>query len=393
MSAGHLTKSECTVSAGSQPWLVTEGPAGGVSPISLASSPVPASHGLSLVFMFPGGGAQYPAMGKDLYHSEPAFHAEIDGCAALARKYLSIDLWEALLDENSSAEAMKRPSIALPALFAVEYSLAKLWMSLGVKPDAMIGHSLGEYVAACLSGVFCLQHAIRVVGLRGVLFEKVGMGAMLSVPLPADVIKGLLGDRLSLAAVNAPNLCVVSGLCPDIDRLEAELNAMNVESQRIPLAVPAHSYLLNGVCEEFFQSLRQVPMQKPGMRFISNVTGNWISDAEARDPAYWVCHLRNTVQFAAGMNLILRNDPQVLLEVGPGRILSSLAKLNMCSRLILPSMRRRGEPLGDMDVFRSSLGRLAQSGLNTSTACPEVRGTTQCASRLSLRLGPKHAHD
>jgi acyl transferase domain-containing protein len=328
-----------------------------------------------MVFMFPGGGAQYPAMGKDLYDSEPVFHAEIDGCAALARKYLSIDLWEALLDENSSTEAMKRPSIALPALFVVEYALAKLWMSLGVKPDAMIGHSLGEYVAACLSGVFSLRHAMGVVGLRGVLFEKVGMGAMLSVPLPADVITGLLGDRLSLAAVNAPNLCVVSGLCQDIDHLEAELYAMNVESQRIPLAVPAHSYLLNGVCQEFLQSFWQVPMQKPGIKFISNVTGNWVSDADAKDPRYWVCHLRNTVQFAAGMNRILRNDPQVLLEVGPGRVLGSLAKLNMCNCLILPSMRRRGEPLGDRDVFRSSLNRLAQCGLNVSTVPSEVRGS------------------
>jgi len=367
MPPEQLIKNESATPAMSQLSLVADTPGGRNAAISLvrAASPVPPQ--LRLVFMFPGGGAQYPGMGKELYDSEPVFRAEVDCCAALALKYLSADVRKALF-EASSSEAMNRPSVALLALFVTEYALARLWMSLGVQPAAMIGHSLGEYVAACLSGVFSLQDAIYLVILRGALFETIGLGAMLSVPLPGDAIKGLLGDRLSLAAVNAPSLCVVSGPSSEVDRLEAELNSMCVQAQRIPITVPAHSSLLDGVCEDFFQAVLHVRLHKPGIRFVSNVTGLWIADCEATNPTYWVRHFRNTVQFAEGMNTLLENDPQILLEVGPGRTLSSLAKLNMCDdgRLILPSLKRRNEPRGDKDILYSALSQVVQSGFELS---------------------------
>ncbi len=363
MSAEQLTKTGSILSSAPQLSLVTKTHGerkAGVSAFLVAGAQS------RLVFMFPGGGAQYPGMGRELYESQPVFRAQFDCCAALATKYLSIDLREPVLTETPSA--MDQPSVALPALFATEYALAKLWIALGVRPNAMIGHSLGEYVAACLSGVFSLEDAIRLVGLRGLLFEKVGIGAMLSVPLPCEAISGLLGDRLSLAAVNGPNLCVVAGRCSDIERLQTHLDAMQVETQRIPIAVPAHSSLLDCVCDELFGNLLQIHLYKPEVRFISNVTGNWISDSEATDPTYWVRHFRDTVQFASGMNTLVRDNPEILLEVGPGRVMSSLAKLNVCDndRLILPSMRKRNEFRRDPDVLYSSLTQIAKSGFEVS---------------------------
>jgi acyl transferase domain-containing protein len=364
---------------------------GGNPAMSVIRTAMSRPQQLRLAFMFPGGGAQYAGMGKELYDTEPVYRAQMDVCAALALKCLSIDLRQILFDKSSSG-AMERPSSALPALFATEHALATLWMSVGVEPAAMIGHSLGEYVAACLAGVFSLQDAIYLVGLRGVLFEKVDVGSMLSVPLPSDALQGLLGKHLSLAAVNGPNLCVVSGPSSDISRLQADLDAMHIQCQRIRIAVPAHSSLLDSVCDEFSDKLLQVRLQKPEIPFVSNVTGNWISDSEARDPDYWVRHFRNTVQFATGMQAILRHDPGILLEVGPGRALTSLARLNMADdgRLILPSLKRRNESSGDKDTFYSSLSRIVQSGFELSSHLHErVKVDPTCIPDFSDTMAPR----
>lgn len=339
--------------------------------LKLSQSDVPAISGLRqkisawqrcpVVFMFPGGGAQYSGMAQQLYESEPTFRREVDACVSLAPKYLAQDLLSALCSSDAACTAMQRPSVSLSALFVIEYSLARLWLSFGVRPEAMIGHSLGEYVAACLAGVFFLQDAIDLVALRGLLFEKVGAGAMLSVPLAQGVVSRLLRGRLSIAAVNGPALCVVSGKCRDIDAFEHELRAISVETQRVPINVAAHSALLDGVLSEFSEAVARVPLQAPVMNFVSNVTGTWISAAEATSPLYWTQHFCRTVQFATGVNTLFKMGYKVFVEVGPGRVLSSLARLQDCGgdRTFVPSMRRKYESAADTDVFRSSLSLLA----------------------------------
>jgi phthiocerol/phenolphthiocerol synthesis type-I polyketide synthase E len=316
--------------------------------------------GLPVVFMFPGGGAQHPGMGSELYDSEPVFRSQIDACAFVAQKYLHQDLREAMYAEDKSCLLLQRPAIALSALFVTEYALAKLWMFRGIQPRAMIGHSLGEYVAACLAGVFTVQDAIALVALRGLLFEKIEEGAMLSVPLPPQEFEGLLNCRLSIAAINAPNLCVVSGSREDIDSFEEKLNRMAVESQRIPIPVPAHSVLLHPVLNEFSAAVARIELRRPQIKFISNVTGTWMSAEEATNPGYWTRHLRQTVQFARGMENLLRAGYNVMLEVGPSRVLSSLGRLQLHDgeQFIFPSMRRRNDSTGDASVFRSSLAQL-----------------------------------
>jgi acyl transferase domain-containing protein len=314
-----------------------------------------------VVFMFPGGGAQYPGMGRDLYEEQTVFRFFVDECAHLALDYLGTDIREALYKEFSSPWALQRPSVALVALFVTEYALAKLWMSLGVKANAMIGHSLGEYVAACMANVFSLDDALKLVALRGKLFEKVGGGAMLSVPLASDIVEPLLTDSLSLAAINAPDLCAVSGLSRDVDRFEEKLTTLNVEVRRIPIAVPGHSALLDPVLDDFLCVVAQVAMHRPSIPFVSNLTGTWITDAEAVDPAYWAGQLRRTVHFSKGIRTLSMGGYRTFLEVGPGRVLSSLTTLHDLAedQLVVASMPRRCCANSDTDFLLASFRQLA----------------------------------
>lgn len=327
---------------------------------------------IPVVFMFPGGGTQYPGMGKDLYEQQTVFRSCVDECARLAFDYLGTDIREALYNEFSSASELQRPSIALVALFVTEYALAKLWSSWGVKANAMIGHSLGEYVAACMADVFSLNDALKLVAFRGQLFEKVGAGAMLSVPLASDMVAPLLTDKLSLAAINAPNLCVISGPSGDIDTFEEKLTRWGVEIRRIPIAVPGHSALLDPVLEDFLCVVAQVAMHRPSIPFVSNLTGTWITDAEAVDPAYWARHLRATVQFSRGIRTLLMRGYDTFVEVGPGRVLSSLTTLHDFGeeQLVVPSMPRRSGANTCTDYLRASLRQLAFAGLRSRLASP-----------------------
>jgi phthiocerol/phenolphthiocerol synthesis type-I polyketide synthase E len=327
---------------------------------------------IPVVFMFPGGGAQYPGMGRDLYEEQTVFRSCVDECAHLALNHLGTDIREALYHEFSSPSALERPSVALVALFITEYALAKLWMSLGVKASAMIGHSLGEYVAACMANVFSLDDALRLVALRGQLFERVGVGAMLSVPLASDIVETLLTDNLSLAAINAPDLCVVSGLSGDVDRFEEKLTRLNVEVRRIPIAVPGHSALLDPVLDDFLCIVAQVAMHRPSIPFVSNLTGTWITDAEAVDPAYWAGHLRGTVHFSKGIRTLFMGGYHTFLEVGPGRALSSLTTLHDFGeeQLVVASMPRKCGPNSDTHFLLASFRQLAFAGLRSRLASP-----------------------
>jgi acyl transferase domain-containing protein/thioesterase domain-containing protein/acyl carrier protein len=323
---------------------------------------------ISTVFLFPGGGAQYAGMGADLYAKEPVYREAVDACLSVVQPLLRVDLRRLLFppgDELAeSSKQLESPSLALPALFAVEYALAMLLQSWGVVPAALIGHSAGEYAAACISGVFTMPEAISLVALRGMLFEKLPRGAMLSVALPEEQVRTRLGSELSLAAVNGPSLCVASGPLNAIAQLESQLAADEIEHARIHIDVAAHSSMLEPILSEFERFCRPIALQKPKIPVVSNLTGTWITDAEATDPAYWVRHLRNTVRFDQGARTLLASGSRALLEVGPGRTLASLCRQQpKKAAVVATALRHPNEAACDVTFLKEAMGRLWAAGI------------------------------
>lgn len=322
-----------------------------------------------VTFMFPGGGAQYPNMGAQLYRTQPIFRDEIESCCEILESNTGFNLRKVLYpqeSQGSTAERLKQTSIALPALFATEYALSKLWMSWGISPAAMIGHSLGEYVAACLSGVLSLEDAMSLVALRGRLFEELPRGVMLSVPLGEEELLPLLNERLSLAAVNGISYSVASGPLEAIEDLEGVLSSEGVEFRRLQIDVAAHSQMLTPILGEFGDFVSRLSLQQPLVPYISNVTGTWITSEQATDPLYWVKHLRQTVRFSDGLGELLKDAGQTLVEVGPGQTLSALARQHTDKRaghLVLPSMSGPLERKTDDVHLMNALGKLWLAGI------------------------------
>jgi len=322
-----------------------------------------------VIFMFPGDGVQYVNMGYDLYRSEPVFREQVDLCGQILRAQLGCDLREFLYagDEQPAAgvDQLKSASIGLPALFVTEYALAKLWMSWGVRPKAMIGHGLGEYVAACLSGVFSLDDALLMAALRGKLSERLPGEAALNVALPESQVRTLMNGKLYLAAVNGPSQCVVSGPVEAIEEMADLLRKQESEFQKIPVGLAAHSGMAVSILEPFSEFVAGLNLQKPQIPYVSNVTGGWITDEDATDPDYWLRHLRHTVRFSEGRKLLLQEPDHLLLEVGPGQTLSHLANLQtgaQGAQTALASMRHPHECLSDVAYLFMTLGKLWLEG-------------------------------
>ncbi|HEX6292586.1 MAG TPA: beta-ketoacyl synthase N-terminal-like domain-containing protein [Herpetosiphonaceae bacterium] len=333
----------------------------------------------SVVFLFPGQGAQYPNMARELYEVEPKFRATVDRCCALLRPHLhpegTRDLRAVLFpdDETRAAEDLSRTRLTQPALFVIEYALARLLMAWGIKPQAMIGHSIGEYVAATLAGVFSLEDALALVALRGRLIDELPSGAMLSVPLPEHEVLDLLDPQLALAAVNGPSLCVVSGAHGAIDALHERLIARGVDCRRLHTSHAFHSAMMSPIMIRFAEQVGKFERKAPKIPYISNVTGTWITAAAATDPEYWARHLRQTVRFADGLQTLLGPDGttpgRILLEVGPGRTLSTLAQQQpgrAGSRIVLSSMRHPQDQQADEAFLLNSIGKLWLLGVPVS---------------------------
>jgi phthiocerol/phenolphthiocerol synthesis type-I polyketide synthase E len=325
--------------------------------------------GRTVAFMFPGGGAQYVNMGLELYDQEEVFRRHIDECSGILLDRHGFDLRGYLYpgdrDLEQASERMKRASVGLPALFSIEYALAKLWMKWGIRPDVMIGHSLGEYAAACLSGVFTLEDALSLVHLRGNLFERLPRGAMLSVPLSEEEVRVLLDERLAIAAINGPAQCVVSGPVDAIDSLSELLSGEDIEFRRLQIDVAAHSPVVDLMLDEFSDFVATLNLGSPTIPFLSNVTGAWIQREQATDPSYWASHLRQTVRFADGVQELLADPACVLLEVGPGQTLSSLARLQLNKkeeRLVVASMRHPHDRQTDLATLLAALGKVWTAG-------------------------------
>ncbi len=283
-----------------------------------------------VAFLFPGQGAQYPGMGRAMYNAQPVFRDAIDRCATILQPHLGADLRELLFpdpQDATAADTLLNTTIAQPALFATSYATARFWMANGVQPAAMLGHSVGEFVAACLAGVFSLEDALRLVAARGRLMGSMPPGAMLSVRLPEAELLPLLGDELDLAAANAPTLCVAAGPTIEIERLEADLHAREVPCRRLHTSHAFHSRAMDGVASGLREAVLSVPLSAPTLPMISGVSGGWITAEQATSPDYWAGHCRAPVRFAAGLQSLreTRSELAALLECGPGRGLSQLA--------------------------------------------------------------------
>nr|WP_199341772.1 type I polyketide synthase [Nostoc punctiforme] len=330
----------------------------------------PTSHP-AIAFMFPGQGAQYVDMGKELYENEAIFRNQVDRCCSILKPHLGIDLRSLLYPQTNevaatAAEKLKQTDIAQAALFVIEYALAQLWISWGISPSAMIGHSIGEYVAATLANVMSVEDALALVAMRGRLMGEMPPGGMIAVSLPEAGVISFLNQNLSLAAINAPGYCVVSGTDAAIDALQQQLTNKGIEYRRLHTSHAFHSPMMEPVKERFIQEVKKIKLNSPQIPFISNVTGTWITAEQATDANYWGKHLRQTVNFSRGISQLLQDKNCILLEVGPGRTLSTFAK--KCTALtskevVLTSLRHPQEQKSDVDLMLNTLGRLWLAGV------------------------------
>ena len=322
----------------------------------------------SVVFVFPGQSAQHPDMGRGLWESEPAFRAEVDACARHLEPELGLDLREVLYpgpgEGDAAAARLERTELTQPALFTVEYALARLLMGWGVEPAAMIGHSIGEYVAACLAGVFPLDAALRLVAARARLMQSLPAGTMLAVQAGPERLEGMLPPDLDLAAVNAPALSVVAGPTPAVERLEARLAAEEVSATRLRTSHAFHSRMMEPILAEFEELVARAGPGEPRLPFVSNLTGTWITAAEATDPAYWAAQLRRTVHFGAGVAELARQADRAWVEVGPGRGLCALVRLQVGRDAVaVPCVRAPRDRGSDVEALLLGLAQLWVAGV------------------------------
>jgi acyl transferase domain-containing protein len=344
-----------------------------------------------VTFLFPGQGSQYVNMAKELYQVEPTFQQEVDRCAELLEPHLGLDLRTVLYPTEDLAVAtqqLNQTYLTQPALFVIEYALAKLWMSWGIQPEAMIGHSIGEYVAACLAGVFSLEDALALVAARGRLMQQLPPGSMLAVPLPEKEIKPFLNSELSLATINTPSMCVVAGTITAVASLHNYLTSQGVECRPLHTSHAFHSAMMEPILLTFTELVKGCRLHPPQIPYISNVSGTWITDTEATDPSYWAKHLRQTVRFAPGIEELLQESDRLFLEVGPGRTLSTFVLRHPSKKpeqITLSSLRHPQDQQSDVAFLQNTLGQLWLAGVEINWSSLY---TDEHRQRLSLPTYP-----
>jgi amino acid adenylation domain-containing protein len=338
----------------------------------------------SVVFMFPGQGSQYRYMGFGLYQEDAGFREDIDLCSDLLRPHLGLDLRTAIYpgDTVDTAPDLQDTRLAQPALFVFEYALARLWMRWGIRPTAMIGHSVGEYVAACLAGVFSLEDALTIISERGRIMMDLAPGGMLSVRLGEEAVRPMLNCELSLAAINSPTLSVVSGPLASIEALDRELSRRGVGARRLATSHAFHSRMLDPLIEPFTEYLRQFRLNAPTIPYVSGVTGEWITAKETTDPGYWARHFREPVQFAKGLRQIQDKSKDHFLEVGPGRTLSTLARQvlkNPAEAVIIASLPGGPKQSSDRQSMLEAVGQFWVNGVTATWATMHYEGERRCS--------------
>ncbi len=325
-----------------------------------AATPVAARAERPVVLVLPGGGTAYPRMGLGLYDSEPAFREIIDAAAATAEPLTGVDLVAHLHDPQGFAESGDS-AVAFVGIVATEIALAATLTRYGLTPAALIGHSLGEYSAACIAGVMSLADTLRVVVERARLLDRAG-GAATSVLLGTDELAGYLTGNLGIATVNGPLHTTVSGPVDEIAALEAVLEAQGVDVNRLPLPA-VHSSLLDPELPALAEVLATIALSAPRIPVISNVSGTWLTAAEATDPDYWLRHTRRTVRFADGIDTLVKEYAPLFVEAGPGRGLTRLIELQAGKDAVAPpAMRHRRDESEDRVVLRQALGGVWAGG-------------------------------
>jgi acyl transferase domain-containing protein/ubiquinone/menaquinone biosynthesis C-methylase UbiE/acyl carrier protein len=371
-----------------------------------------------VAFMFTGLGSQYINMAAELYQVEPIFRESIDLCCSLFQPLLNIDLKEVIYPTSNSVEkkAKEKTGIDLrqmlgreskpvdpateklnqthltqPALFTVEYALAQLWMSWGIRPVAAIGYSIGEYVAATVAEVFSLEDAITLVAKRAQIIQELPGGAMLAVPLTEKDVQSFLGDNLSLSAVNGFSQCVLAGTTEAVEKVEQQLLAKGLACRRLQTSHAFHSYMMQEKADSLTELVQNnISLKPPQIPYISNVTGTWITSEQATDPSYWAQHMCQPVRFADGINQLWTKHSPILLEIGVGQVLSSLAMqcLEGASNndlIVLPSLRYGYERQSDNAFILNTLGQLWLEGVNVEWSKFHVH---ECRHRLPLPTYP-----
>ncbi|HEU4452905.1 MAG TPA: beta-ketoacyl synthase N-terminal-like domain-containing protein [Longimicrobium sp.] len=345
----------------------------------------------SVAFLFPGLGDHYPNMARGLYEAEPVFRTEVDRCAEILRAHIGNDIREVIFpgeapsdapaaggfdlkrmlgkdaEVDPSAERLNRTELAQPAVFVVDYALAKLWMSFGVVPDAVIGHSLGEYAAACIAGIVSLEDALALVADRARIIQELPGGAMLAVSMDPDAVRPYLTPEVAIATVNAPGLTVVSGPVEAVEAVKAKVEADGRVARRLATTHAFHSPMMAPAAERLAARIAKTTLRAPTIPMISNVTGTWITDAEAGDPGYWTRHMLGTVRFAEGIAELLKEPGRVLLEVGPGQTLSTFVRQRPVDAdqpaAVVPSVRYAYDRKPDGQFLLEALGRLWLAGV------------------------------
>jgi acyl transferase domain-containing protein/acyl carrier protein len=348
----------------------------------------------SVILLLPGVGDHYVGMAYDLYETWDVFKQEVDRCADILRPHLGIDIRTVIYPKTRSwktasapkgidlkrmlgrstdapddpdAKALNQTRFAQPALFTIEYATARLWQFLGVTPDAIVGHSMGEYVAACLAGVLSLEDALRLIATRAKLVDALPQGAMLAVTLAENELLPLLPEDLSISLINGPRLCVVAGAVAAVAEFERTLSEKGVICRHVQNAHAFHSKMLDPVVKAFEAEVNKVRLNEPKIPYISNVTGTWITRSEATDPAYWAKHANHTARFSDALHALWQFKDPILLEAGPGRTLGVLAmqhpdRSHGGEPVAVSSIRHDYENQSDVEFLWHGIGRLWLSG-------------------------------
>ena len=364
-------------------------------PDSQKQIPVQGASPRPIVFLLPGVGDHYVGMGHGLYEHFEVFRQEIDRCAQILQPLLGVDIREILFPRDhvpkkpsaprgidlkrmlgrgtdaapdAAAHKLDQTIYCQPALFSLEYALARLWMHWGVQPDRIVGHSMGEYVAACLAGVFSLEDALKLIAARAKLANELPQGSMLAVMLPEKELLPMLSGQLSISLINSPNLCVVRGPLSKMGDFQKQLAEQEVIFRPVRNAHAFHSRMLDPIVDPFVQEIKRVRLNAPRIPFISNVTGTWITPEQACNPNYWADQARRTARFSNALEQLWRIPNCLPLEIGPGHTLGVLAMQHPARNAVegaqaLSSLRHDYENESDPDFILNGVGKLWVAGI------------------------------